>query len=226
MSLLGDAHAADDVVQDACVAAIEHPPRDGVPPRAWFVGGVRNLARRTFRARARRDVRERAAARPEALPSAADAAATIETHRRLVDAVAALDEPYRTAVVLRYLEGLAPAEIASRLGLPVATVNTHVHRGVATLRARLECDRDDWRGALLVLLTPERRPPSPPLVPVAGAIAMSVKKAVLVAAGLLLLVAGGVAVRHLASEKGRDRNDATGTATLPPRAPRAGARAA
>src|SRR5262247_3293277 len=78
LGLLGDAHAADDVVQDACVAALQRPPGDDVPPRAWFVAVVRNLARRTFRTRSRRDARERVSARREAVPSAADAAATIE----------------------------------------------------------------------------------------------------------------------------------------------------
>lgn len=220
-SLLGDANAADDVVQDACVAALRDPPADDVPPRAWFVGVVRNLTRRTFRARSRRDARERAVARPESVPSAAHAAAEIETHRRLVDAVGALDEPYRTAIVLRFFDGLAPAEIAARLGVPVATVNTHVHRGVATLRARLDRDRDDWRRALLVLLAPLDRTPTP-LVPLAGAIAMTAKQWVLVAAGLLALVAGGA---WIASRGSGAPTDGTRSASVSAVAPARGSRA-
>jgi protocatechuate 3,4-dioxygenase beta subunit len=74
-----------------------------------------------------------------------------------------------------------------------------VHRGVAALRARLERDREGWRGALLLLLAPERRPPLPPLVPVAGAIAMSVKKASIVFAVLVLVAGGWMAARAAAT---------------------------
>ncbi len=84
-------------------------------PRAWFIGVLRNLARRSHRSRASRQQRERVAAKPESVPSSDNAVAQLETHRRLVDAVMALRDPCRTAVVMRYFDGLAPREIAERL---------------------------------------------------------------------------------------------------------------
>lgn len=54
--------------------------------------------------------------------------------RRLVDA---LPEPQRVALTLYYYEDRAVAEVAAMLGLPEATVKTHLHRGRARLRGLL-----------------------------------------------------------------------------------------
>lgn len=54
--------------------------------------------------------------------------------RRLVDA---LPDPQRLALTLYYYEERAVAEAAAMLGLPEATLKTHLHRGRAALRARL-----------------------------------------------------------------------------------------
>lgn len=54
--------------------------------------------------------------------------------RRLVDA---LPEAQRLALTLYYYEERAVAEVAAMLGLPEATVKTHLHRGRQALRGRL-----------------------------------------------------------------------------------------
>jgi len=51
--------------------------------------------------------------------------------------VAALPEGWRTVVALRYTEGLAVAEIAEALDLPVNTVKTRLFRSRAALRESL-----------------------------------------------------------------------------------------
>jgi DNA-directed RNA polymerase specialized sigma24 family protein len=53
----------------------------------------------------------------------------------LQDALRALNERQRTAVVLRYLCDLPDAEIADLIGCRVGTVRTLIHRGLAELRA-------------------------------------------------------------------------------------------
>lgn len=68
-----------------------------------------------------------------AAPPAPDAAGQALL-RRLVDA---LPEPQRLALTLYYYEERAVAEVAVMLGLPEATVKTHLHRGRARLRAAL-----------------------------------------------------------------------------------------
>lgn len=48
-----------------------------------------------------------------------------------------LSERYRTAVILRLVEGLSYAEIASVTGQPIGTVKSNVHRGVLLMRPGL-----------------------------------------------------------------------------------------
>jgi len=101
-------------------------------------------------------VREARAAQGEALPSAADTVARTEILRRVVDAVHALDEPYRTVLLLRFLDELSPREIARLEAVPVETVRTQVRRGLERVRAQLAAgskeatgDESAWLAALL-----------------------------------------------------------------------------
>jgi RNA polymerase sigma-70 factor (ECF subfamily) len=53
------------------------------------------------------------------------------------DAVRALPEDFRAAVVLCDVVGLSYEEIAEQLGIPVGTVRSRIHRGRAALRGVL-----------------------------------------------------------------------------------------
>ncbi|MBL9086982.1 MAG: sigma-70 family RNA polymerase sigma factor, partial [Planctomycetia bacterium] len=185
----GDADV-DDVVQQTFVAALEHPPRSEGGLRGWLATVVRNVVRQGYRAKGRRARRERVAARPEGVPSTADLLAREVARRTVVEAVVALDEPYRAAIVLRYLEGLPPRDVAARLGVPVETARTRVKRGLVLLRARLDerhrGDRRAWMAVVLPLAGPAAPPSS-----VGGAGAR--RGPVLVAAGLVIAVGGGAA---------------------------------
>jgi RNA polymerase sigma-70 factor (ECF subfamily) len=57
---------------------------------------------------------------------------------RLERLLATLPEPQRAALVLRYQEDLAPEEIAAALDAPLATVKSHLQRGLKLLRAKAE----------------------------------------------------------------------------------------
>jgi RNA polymerase sigma-70 factor (ECF subfamily) len=150
--LCRDDAAADDVVQDTWLAALQAPLDAVRSPRGWLGQIARRFAFQDVRRRARRERREKAVARPEAGPAADDAAQRLETHRRLVDAVLALEEPYRTVVVLRYFEDLAPRAIATRLGLPATTVRNRLSRALAHLRARFDREEGSRAGRLALLL--------------------------------------------------------------------------
>src|SRR5262245_56428337 len=52
------AEGADDVAQEAWVAAMRRPPAAGSRPRAWFAAVMRNAARTRFRGGTRRAARE------------------------------------------------------------------------------------------------------------------------------------------------------------------------
>ncbi len=84
-----------------------------------------------------RKVVEHAAARPEPIEGGQGEIERMQLQRALVDAVLALDEPYRAAVILRHLDGLSAAEIARRQGCSSAAARQRVSRGLAQLRARL-----------------------------------------------------------------------------------------
>jgi len=51
--------------------------------------------------------------------------------------LAGLSDRQRTAVVLRFYGGLSEAETAAAMGCSSGSVKTHLHRGLARLRARL-----------------------------------------------------------------------------------------
>lgn len=153
-SLVRDEAAAEDLAQEAALAALELERRPAAL-RPWLVRVTRNFARRGWRARARRAARERAVARPEAVPGADESAARLELERRLVDELARLQPPVRHALVRRYLEGWSAARIARETGEPAATVRWRLQRGLAELRVRLDRasggDGVQWRLALLPL---------------------------------------------------------------------------
>src|SRR5262245_52198262 len=94
-SLVRDDAQADDVVQDAMTAALRSPPRDAVALPAWLAATVRNAARQVWRGESRRAARETAGARPEAVPATAEVVSRAEEHGLVVQAVLALEEPYR-----------------------------------------------------------------------------------------------------------------------------------
>lgn len=60
----------------------------------------------------------------------------------LAAALGSLSQRQRVVVVLIHAYDWTPAEVASLLGLRVTTIQTHLSRGLATLRARLEVSGD------------------------------------------------------------------------------------
>ncbi|MHC4972967.1 MAG: sigma-70 family RNA polymerase sigma factor [Planctomycetota bacterium] len=151
--LRGDARV-DDVVQETWVAALKGGPRQPASLRAWLAAVARNVAYSVRRRDAARRRIEHGAARREPLPSVAEIAAKEDIRKRVLDALLDLDEPYRTALLLRYYEDLPPREIAKRLEIPVETARTRVKRGLQQLRGRLDTDHGGDRRAWAVALVP------------------------------------------------------------------------
>lgn len=187
--LVADPSAAEDVVQDTWAAALHRPPRVPTNARAWLARVVRNLAgkhRRTVEARSTHEARSMSA---ESLPSVADAVAREEARRRLVAAVFALDEPYRTTILHRYFHDLHAREIANRLGASPSAIEKRITRGLAKLRATLDRDFGDrraWGVALGGLVGPTAAGATG--VPIlTGAIAMSTKGLAAVSLPIVLI---------------------------------------
>ncbi|HET6203233.1 MAG TPA: sigma-70 family RNA polymerase sigma factor [Planctomycetota bacterium] len=157
--LVRDAAQADDLVQETYLAALRSAPTEEERRKPWLVRVLRNFAAQTWRGDAHRARREEVAAKCGASPSASETAERLEAQRLLLEALRALEEPYRTTVTLRYLDGLSAARIARRQGIPAGTVRWRLKRGLDELRARLD-RRSGGRGAWCVAFLPlVRRPP-------------------------------------------------------------------
>lgn len=60
-----------------------------------------------------------------------------EVHRRVLEAMDALDDEYRVVAVLRDIEDMDYEQIAAVLAVPVGTVKSRLHRARAMLREKL-----------------------------------------------------------------------------------------
>ncbi|MCC7170374.1 MAG: sigma-70 family RNA polymerase sigma factor, partial [Planctomycetes bacterium] len=152
--LVLDGVRADDVVQQTWLAALCADRTRIVSLRGWLAAIVRRVAATSRRAEARAERRERLAARPEAELPADDARTREDARRAIVDAVFGLEEPWRTTLILRHLDGVAQREIARRMNVPVETVHSRLRRGLELLRQRLDADHDGDRRAWLLGLVP------------------------------------------------------------------------
>lgn len=195
LGLVGDASAAEDVAQGTWQRLADGRATGARSLRPFLAGVARRLAWRRRVGDARRVRRERAGARPEALPSASELAARLELAERLAREVAALADHERTVVLLRYYDGLSAAEIARHQGVPAATVRARLKRGLDHLRERLAREgeqREHW-GVVLAHWAAHDAASFIPVGTATGAMAMAgVAKITTVTVGAVIVVAGGV----------------------------------
>lgn len=161
-SLVHDEHDSEDLVQQAWATAFAVPPRDKGRLRSWLASIVRNRASNMMRDRARRQEREHAVARPEGQRPEDEIDAELDLQESVLSAFRSLNEPYKTAMYLRYFRDLSLKEIAQVLDVPVSTVDTRLVRGRATLRSSLTRefggDRRNWLLLMLPLSGSSRIP--------------------------------------------------------------------
>ena len=134
--ILHDGAAAEDVAQEAFVAAVRALDRFDRrrPFGPWLNRIVVNRAIDWTRARAlRREVAPAAAAEAAAAPAASSAPYS----DAVVAALAALSPEHRAVIVLRHLLEYTPGEIAELLDLPRGTVNSRLRRGLDRLAEEL-----------------------------------------------------------------------------------------
>jgi len=148
--LTRDAVLAEDAVQDAMLRAFRAFGQfRGGSARAWLFTIVRNCCR-TAQAGKRgtmslviheSSLGEKAAAQlsqhPDPGPTPEEEVQRKETIAQVREAVEAIPEPFREAVVLRDLEECSYAEIAEVTGVPIGTVMSRLARGRAILAKEL-----------------------------------------------------------------------------------------
>ncbi|HSS56647.1 MAG TPA: sigma-70 family RNA polymerase sigma factor [Solirubrobacteraceae bacterium] len=132
--VLHDATAAEDVAQEAFLAAVR--ALDGFDRRRPFGPWLHRIVvnRAIDHARARELRREVGDAGVE--PAVVDRADAPDDD--ILAALAALPPDQRAVIVMRHLLGFTPGEIASALGLPRGTVNSRLRRGLDGLQEAVE----------------------------------------------------------------------------------------
>lgn len=145
--LLSNREEAEDVTQEVLLRLWRH--QNGLDEErlgSWLLRVTRNACYDLLRKRrsdsavlppgARFDgekARQVASAEPD--PQAR--AEATDFRRRLLAVLADLEEPYKSVVILREVQGLPHREIGEALGIPEVTVRVHLHRGRRKLRERL-----------------------------------------------------------------------------------------
>jgi RNA polymerase sigma factor (sigma-70 family) len=157
---LVDPASADDLVQETWATAVRSQPDRDRPLRPWLGTVLRNLA--ISRARTARRLRAKLpllTADEAPLPSAEELYAYHEAQRLVAEAVTALEEPFRSTVLLRYGQEIDAGEIARRQGIPAGTVRWRLKRGLDQMRAALDARHGDDRKKWTILLAPLTKRP-------------------------------------------------------------------
>jgi RNA polymerase sigma-70 factor (ECF subfamily) len=138
---LGDISLAEESVQDAFTAALEHWSSSGIPPSpaGWIITTARNRAIDRLRREASRDERHRVAMQwlDDAVPEADEEHSVRDDRLRLIFTCChpALATEAQLALTLRLLGGLSTAEIARAFLVPEATMAQRISRAKSKIRA-------------------------------------------------------------------------------------------
>ncbi|MEM7199581.1 MAG: sigma-70 family RNA polymerase sigma factor [Planctomycetota bacterium] len=183
--LVADPEAAEDVVQDAWVQALERPPREAGAIRSWLQRVVHGRSVDALRAKARRMRVEQPLGEIDP-PARSSAEHALDLQITVLEAVRALPEPYRWTIWRRYFADQPPRDIAAADRLPVKTVKTRLHRALSMLREQLDAEHGGQRRAWVAPLATFAMSDAP-AVAAAGAATTSATPAGAVAAPTLVL---------------------------------------
>lgn len=135
LAILGDAHEAEDAVQDTFLRYLEKRPelRDCDHEKAWLLKVTANRCKSVLRQRRRHPAVELLDVYP----------APDSECRELVEAILALPANQRSAVHLFYYEGYTSEEIGAILGQRPGTVRSRLSRARDSLRRYLSDDEGE-----------------------------------------------------------------------------------
>ena len=136
--LARDPHDAEDLVQRACVRALERRQQlqPGTAPLSWMYSIMHSVWLNEVRARR---IRSRAGMEwndevADSIPDPSGASPEMDTlHRQVIAAVERLPDAQRTVMLLVAVEGLSYREAAEVLDVPVGTVMSRLARARLTI---------------------------------------------------------------------------------------------
>jgi RNA polymerase sigma-70 factor, ECF subfamily len=138
LRLSGDKHDAEDLMQRACVRALErqHQLQPGTSTLSWLFSIAHSVWLNEVRARKIRRHRSiqwsEELAETVADPSASDPDTAV-LHQQIVSAVARLPDAQRAVLLLVAVEGMSYREAASVLKVPIGTVMSRLARARLTI---------------------------------------------------------------------------------------------
>jgi RNA polymerase sigma-70 factor, ECF subfamily len=137
--VLGDPHLAEDATQQAFVEIWRGIPRlrDPAKYEAW---SYRLLVRACSAEAKRRPDEEVIVASFPVEPRASDAYVAVSDRDQLERGLRRLSLDHRVVLVLRFLVGMSPEQVAETLGVTRWTVYARSERGMKAMRAALEAD--------------------------------------------------------------------------------------
>lgn len=187
--LLLDEDAGEDLAQDTILVSLEKSPREENNRLAWILGISRRLSLYKERSDQRRKKRELARAVSDQAPSAEAVAEQAEICEFIARFTNELDEPFRTAIVLRFYDDLSKDRIARMTGVTIRTVDRRLRDGLAMIRKRLDKkvgDRHTWQYFLAPLLSGEAVQPPMMMILKFTVVAALVVPAAIVVTSLLV----------------------------------------
>jgi len=158
LRLTGNPEDAEEIAQDAFVRAyraLQSYPAERIHAlalRAWLYQVTLNVARNrlrgkrhtfvsidgeagSFDAGSGRELEDDPRTRPDSRYE------QVQARKDIATLVAALPDRYRSALILRYVEGLRLEEVAAILKQPLGTAKSNVHRAVNALRIAISESR-------------------------------------------------------------------------------------
>ena len=144
LRMTGDRGLAEEIAQDAFLALDKNLRSIESPEHALFWLRRVTMSRATDALRRRRvrgmdlwvEIEERHGLPAESAGAGSGLGSRLGA--RLEALLTTLPEAQRAAILLRYQEELTPEEIAAALDAPLATVKSHLQRGLKLLRAKAE----------------------------------------------------------------------------------------
>jgi RNA polymerase sigma factor (sigma-70 family) len=139
--MTGDSQQAEDLSQETFIRtyrALNDYGRDRIQSlslEGWVWTIALNLGRNHLRDRSRRPTLTTTDERDQGVFDV-EAADTVAWDRRLSQ----LNQPQRTAVVLKHVVGLSLEEISDATGRPTGTCKADIHRGLKKLREVMEAE--------------------------------------------------------------------------------------